>query len=242
MAPQKPFGPRKVHAAMMDDIDDMLAAEYAIGLLQNDEMHEVRLRTLYDREFALRVSAWEQYLVQLVDFIPVQPPSTLRAKILAEMFEEKPQVIPLWQRLGLWQAITGGALALSALLGLFLFQEAKHQTSSTVSASEIVSSTGDFRVLALLDKADNAVVLTQTLGGPSPGRVLEVWAHGPNQPARSLGLWLEGENARFMLPDEIADTLGELTLGVSEEAPGGSRIGSPSGRVFGTTNIPKSFW
>jgi anti-sigma-K factor RskA len=40
------------------------------------------------------------------------------------------------------------------------------------------------------------------------------------------------------LPPEIAAVRGTLTLGISEEPPGGSPTGRPSGRVFGTVDIP----
>jgi anti-sigma-K factor RskA len=40
------------------------------------------------------------------------------------------------------------------------------------------------------------------------------------------------------MPPTIAEVRGVLTLGVSEEPPGGSPTGSPSGRVFGTVDIP----
>ena len=39
------------------------------------------------------------------------------------------------------------------------------------------------------------------------------------------------------MPQTIAAVEGVLTLGVSEEPPGGSVTGSPSGRVFGNFSL-----
>ena len=104
-------------------------------------------------------------------------------------------------------------------------------------ATEIVSEAGDFRVAALIDTARGEVVLTRTGGGAPPGRILQVWAHGPGLPAQSVGLWPEGESVRLPLPAGIAAVDDVLTLGVSEEPPGGSPTGSPTGRVFGTVDV-----
>ena len=104
--------------------------------------------------------------------------------------------------------------------------------------AEIVAEAGDFRAVAVVDKSTNEVILTRTRGQAPPGRILQVWAHGEGAPAISVGLWPEGTSTRLPMPPTIAAVEGVLTLGVSEEPPGGSPTASPSGRVFGTVDIP----
>ena len=146
--------------------------------------------------------------------------------------------VPVWRRLGLWQALTGGAVAALFVLAVMVWQPGPQDRTGPLYTAEIVSDAGDFRVVAVVDKTRNEVILTRTAGAAPDGRILQVWAHGPDKPAQSVGLWPEGENVRLSLPPDIAAVQGTLTLGVSEEPPGGSLRGSPSGRVFGTVDIP----
>jgi anti-sigma-K factor RskA len=137
----------------------------------------------------------------------------------------------------LWQAATVGALALLALIVL-RDPVAVPPPQGPLYTAEIVSAEGDFRVVAVVDKTTNEIFLTRTAGAAPEGRILQVWAAGPGEPVMSVGLWPEGETVRLDLPPTIAAVQGVLTLGVSEEPPGGSPTGGPTGRIFGLTEIP----
>lgn len=219
------------------EIDDMLAAEYAMGLLSPEDLDAARRRAASDPAFARRIVEWEARLSQMADLDPVAPPAAAKAALLERLFPEAAPV-PLWRRLGLWQALTGGAVAATVALALLVSQPGAPDRSGPLYSAEIRSEAGDFRVVALVDKSRNEVILTRTAGAAPEGRILQVWAHGPDEPAQSVGLWPEGESVRLPLPTEIAAVQGTLTLGVSEEPVGGSLTGSPSGRVFGTVDIP----
>lgn len=219
------------------ETDEMLAAEYAIGLLVGTERDAARNRARTDPAFARRIVEWEAQLSEMVDLDPVTPPISAKTAIMGRLFPETTQV-PVWRRLGLWQALTGGAVAALFVLALMVWQPEPQDRTGPLYTAEIVSDAGDFRVVAVVDKSRNEVILTRTAGAAPDGRILQVWAHGPDEPAQSVGLWPEGENVRLPLPPDIAAVQGTLTLGVSEEPPGGSPGGSPSGRVFGTVDIP----
>jgi anti-sigma-K factor RskA len=219
------------------EIDDMLAAEYAMGLLSPEDLDTARRRAASDPAFARRIVEWEARLSQMADLDPVAPPAAAKAALLERLFPE-PAPVPVWRRLGLWQALTGGAVAAMVALALLVSQQGAPDPSGPLYSAEIISEAGDFRVVALVDKSRNEVILTRTTGAAPEGRILQVWAHGPDAPAQSVGLWPEGESVRLSLPTEIAAVQGTLTLGVSEEPVGGSLTGSPSGRVFGTVDIP----
>ncbi|WP_068304484.1 anti-sigma factor domain-containing protein [Pararhodobacter sp. CCB-MM2] len=219
--------------------DDMLAAEYAMGLLEGDERVAIRARVARDQEFAAKVTAWEAQLSQMADLEPIAAPAATRAALLARLFPAS-QRVPFWQRLGLWQALTGSVTAAALVLAVLVFQPDNGPIPSALYSAEIASIEGDFRVVALVDMQSDEVTLSRTAGAAPEGRILQVWAHGPDEPAQSVGLWPEGESVRLRLPAEIAAVQGVLTLGVSEEPPGGSLTGRPSGRVFGTVDIPLS--
>lgn len=220
-----------------DENDDVLAAEYAIGLLDAEACVAARSRANNDPSFAARVIAWEVRLSQMADLPPIEPPISLRKTLLQKVFSS-PATVPFWKRTGVWQALTGGAFAALLLLSVGLWQSVSPPQTGPLYTTQIVSDTGDFRVVAVVDMAQDEVLLTRTAGAAPQGRILQVWAHGPDEPAQSVGLWPAGDSIRLPLPPEIAAVTGTLTLGVSEEPPGGSLTGSPSGRVFGTSDIP----
>jgi|GEM_PF-3202656 anti-sigma-K factor RskA len=219
------------------DDDEMLAAEYAIGLLPADEMEAARRRALSDPVFSARIAEWQAVLSEIADFESVTPPVRAKTAIMHQLFPETARV-SVWRRLGLWQALAGGAVAATFVLAFILWQPGPTDQAGPLYTAEIMSQAGDFRVVAVVDKIRNEVILTRTAGAAPEGRILQVWAHGPDEPAQSVGLWPDGESIRLRLPPEIAMVQGTLTLGVSEEPIGGSVTGSPSGRVFGTVDIP----
>jgi len=216
---------------------DLLAAEYALGLASGDDLAKARRLAASDRAFARMVTQWEVRLAALTDDLaPQAPRPAVKKALLARVFSEQERV-PIWQRLWVWQM--AGALSL-ALLAVVLVTDLNQPSlpAGPLYTAQIVSEEGDFRVVAVVDKSTDEVFLTRTAGAAPEGRILQVWAHGEGAPAVSVGLWPEGDSVRLPMPEVIAAVDGVLTLGVSEEPPGGSPTGSPSGRVFGTVDIP----
>lgn len=223
-----------------DPDDDMLAAELALRVLTGDALAAAQRRAADDPAFARRVTDWEIRTAGLTDDLaPVPPRASTKAALLARIAPEAAR-LPLWARLRRWQALGAAGLAAAALVALVAVFLAGPVAppGGPLYAGEIVSAEGDFRVIAVVDKTADEVILTRTLGAAPAGRILQVWAHGPGEPAMSVGLWPEGSTVRLSLPAEIAAVEGVLTLGVSEEPVGGSPTGSPSGRVFGTVDLP----
>ena len=239
MAQTRADGVEGVHDAMSTTEfkdDDALAAEFALGLLEGDAAAEAARRVREDRDFAAKVTAWEMQFAEMAeDLDPVTPDPRSKLALMARMFPaDAPK--PLWQRVWVWQAASVMSLILLAVV--FVASTTAPPATGPLYSAEIVSDAGDFRVVALVDKRRDEIVLTRTAGAAPEGRILQVWAHGPGEPAESVGLWPEGETVRLSLPPRIAAVDGVLTIGVSEEPPGGSTTGSPSGRVFGTVDIP----
>lgn len=221
--------------------DDLLAAEFALGLSTGDDLAEAQRRLASDPAFAQAVVAWEARLANLTDDLPSdQPSAAAKQALMARVFPEPAPVLasaPFWQGARIWQAISAACVLALLVVGLNLFTPAP-DTPGPLFTAEIVAEAGDFRVVAVVDRSNNEVILTRTLGAAPEGRILQVWAHGPDAPAISVGLWPEGESIRLPLPSQIAAVTGVLTVGVSEEPIGGSPTGSPSGRVYGTTDFP----
>lgn len=220
-----------------EDDDDLLAAEYALGLLEGDDLETALRRLEFDPTFAEAVTGWEIRLAAMTEELaPVQPRPATKSALMARVAPE-PKAAPSAGLSWLWQAVSLFSVAVLVLV-LVVNPFGQQDADGPFYTAEIASAEGDFRVLAVVDKTRNEVILTRTAGAAPSGRILQVWAHGPGAPAESVGLWPEGETVRLAMPPNIAAVEGVLTLGVSEEPPGGSPTGSPSGRVFGTVDIP----
>ncbi len=220
------------------DDDNLLAAEYALGLLTGEEQADARRRIAADDAFMQAVTAWEIRFAELADEIaPETPSASAKRQLLARLFPE-PAPVRFWQKTWLWQAASAVCLLALAIFFIADFGD-QTGTDGPLYTAEIVAEAGDFRVIAVVDKTTNEVIMTKTEGTAPEGRILQVWAHGEGEPAISVGLWPDGDSVRLPMPPTIAEVRGVLTLGVSEEPPGGSPTGSPSGRVFGTVDIPR---
>ena len=216
--------------------DDDLAAEYALRLLSGDDLRQAQRRLAEEPAFVRLVAQWEARFATIADEVtPETPRPQLKRSLEARLFPT-PVKHPFWQKLWAWQAAT----ALSLLLAAFAFfgdLNPKPTSGDTLYTAEIISKEGDFRAVAVVDKSAKQVFITRTAGAAPTGRILQVWTHGPDEPAYSVGLWPEGDTVNLPMSDRMLAINGVLTLGISEEPPGGSPTGSPSGRVFGTVDI-----
>ena len=97
-----------VYVAMTDDMTpeelDGFAAEYALGLLEGDDLLRALEMLRTDVAFSLAVTAWETRLVALTDALePVTPSRTTKSALMNRIAPE-PQRASIWQRLWIWQA------------------------------------------------------------------------------------------------------------------------------------------
>lgn len=217
--------------------DDLIAAEYALGLLTGEELADAKRRLSRDADFVRSVAAWEARLAAMTeDLAPVAPSANVKSALLERVAPEGAKE-SFWKKLWIWQVASLASLILLAVV-MVADLGGPRPAIGPLYTAEIISEAGDFRVVAVVDKLTNEVTLARTAGAAPEGRILQVWAHGPGEPAESVGLWPVGDTIRLTMPANIAAVNDVLTIGVSEEPPGGSPTGSPSGRVFGTVDIP----
>ncbi len=220
----------------MTQDDTFMAAEYVLGLLDVSEHSAAQTRLRVDAGFSRAVADWEEYFAEMTaDIAPVAPSVQVKRALEQRLFSQP--ATPWWAGVGFWRGLSFASLALVAVLGWQAMTPVSDAAGPLYPAT-IASVEGDFRVVVVVDKSVNQITLTRTAGAAPAGRILQVWAHGENAPATSVGLWPEGDTVTLPLTPVIADVTGILTIGVSEEPPGGSVTGSPSGRVFGTVDIP----
>jgi anti-sigma-K factor RskA len=91
------------------------------------------------------------------------------------------------------------------------------------------------RVLAVYDGASDRLRITRTAGRPADGRAHELWAiAGDNAPV-SLGVMPADGSGAVTLPQGLAPQ--GLVLAISDEPPGGSPTGQPTGAVLAVGEV-----
>jgi anti-sigma-K factor RskA len=212
-----------------EDAFDALAAEYALGCLEGDDLRQAEQLLSDNPAFARAVAAWQTRLAPLAALVPAaSPPDGLWDRIDASTTPMKrDNVVPL-RRMRFWQASTAGALAIAASLAAFMILRPAPPTQIAVLAQ----MAGGTPVLLATAEPDGRLTIRPNgaIGIPS-GRDLELWAlaKGDSKP-RSLGV-LPASGRRM-----VASLAPDTQLLVSLEPQGGSPTGQPTGPVlFGGT-------
>lgn len=224
------------------DERDAAAGEYVLGTLSAEDHAQFVAALAGDPALRAAVYAWQDRLLALsAAAAPVAPRPQLWPRIDAALGAAAPRAAPVrprerapwWQRLSLWQGLSGVAVAASLVLAVLLVQRLAEPPAGA-------------RYLAVLqspdDKTTGWVVELQggTLrlvpvadAGPVPaGRSLQFWTKPPGAAGpTSLGLVRPGQTVELplsRLPGVGQQVLFEITL----EPEGGSTIGRPTGPIL----------
>src|ERR1700712_3619841 len=100
----------------MTDDDDILAAEFALGLLDRAESDAVLVRLQSDAVLSLRVAWWRDQLVPLVAEAETAPPDRVWTRIAAGL-PVNDNLPALMKR---WRALAFGATGIAAALAIFI--------------------------------------------------------------------------------------------------------------------------
>jgi anti-sigma-K factor RskA len=214
---------------------DALAAEYVAGTLRGRARH--RFEALLPSHPALQraVRDWQARLIPLTTSVPEVAPPARVWRGIEEQLWPAPAVQPWWQRLGLWQALSGTALAGVVGLGVMLNNPPPAQApvvvvlqatggDPAVAGSVVASFSGDGR--AVVARPLTRVAL-QT------DRVLELWWAPEKGAPTSLGL-IKADGTTVLSRGQLPGGLRGSRIdhmAVSVEPPGGSPIGKPTGPV-----------
>ncbi|SLN40147.1 anti-sigma factor [Roseisalinus antarcticus] len=213
-----------------DDDGIGLAAEYVLGLLSTEERAACDTRLETDPVFRAEVAFWAEQLATLAvaEVQPVAPPARLQARIERALFPDMARA--WWRRLGIVPSFVGAAAAAGLVwLSLSLGWIGGPQVPAVPTyQAELAAEDGSLVVRASV--TPEAVAVNVTAGGARTGRALELWLIAGEAAPVSLGLLPEAETALFSLPEGL-DIAGAL-LAVSDEPPGGSPTGAPTGDVL----------
>jgi anti-sigma-K factor RskA len=226
--------------------DDLLAAEYVLGVQTAEERAAVQRRAEESRQFAAVVEQWEQRLWPLAaDFPEVAPPTSVKARIDRLLFSAKASSVPakrggLWNSLAVWRTLALGALAgLLLVIALPFIDPATPDVPPRMVAS-LAAADSDVHYMAMFDGEKGEVGLSHISGAREQGHDFELWVIKGQQPPKSLGVVPEGSTARIPLPDNIVNAMetGDV-FAISLEPAGGSPTGTPTGVVVAAGGLTK---
>ncbi|MCT2558887.1 anti-sigma factor [Tsuneonella sp. YG55] len=216
--------------------DDRLAAEFAIGLLEGQDLLDARGRRASDPAFAKAVDWWEARLAPLLDTIPaVVPPEYLLARISAAMADTPDggaEVVRLRQRVRFWQrgAAAGAIAASAALAALVLTPQNRTPADVPVRAASapLVASIpiGDSALrLGVTYLPDRKELLVSASGLASDGvHDHELWLVPDGGGAlRSLGVVQPGRERRVSLDPATAALIHDGSAMVLTREPLGGK-------------------
>src|SRR5579863_6199975 len=178
--------------------DDVLAAEFVLGVLNETERRAAQLRRQADPAFAARIAAWERRLAPwLSDIAPAHVPEELWPRLCRGLGWRDTAATPsLWSSLALWRSVA--ALATVAALAIWLTRPPAHlaSTAAVPRAPEAVAAPittlshadGTPGWLASVDRTRGTVLMVPVPAPPDvQGRVPELWIIPAGQAPRSLG-------------------------------------------------------
>ena len=225
-----------------DEEQDLLAAEYALGLLEGSELRQARQLVLASPQFAHAVRTWEFTLAAIGGEPPEQtPPDGLWARIeqFAQNRGEHGVVLELRQRLRVWRGISLAAVATAAALVLFVAFPLTTDPAPAIKGNQNVllaslssPETNTF-VSAAFDPNRQSLTITPGELAEASGHQHELWIIPPNGTPVPVGLLTSSKPQRLKIRSDIVPHFrGLSTLAVSVEPMGGSPTGQPTGPVI----------
>jgi anti-sigma-K factor RskA len=222
----------------------IVAAEYALGVLEGAELAEARRRRLADPDFAQQVEAWEAELARLaMAAAPVAPPPAVWPRIEARLDGEggADSIVALRLRrsVAIWRGATAAAAGVAAcLLVALAWPRPVPATAPVLTARLSATGKGPAVFVALYDPERRAIVLTPADVAAAPGRSPELWLIPAGGKPIALGV------ADFAGSVQLASThsaagLSAGALAVSIEPAGGSPTGQPTGPVIATGQLSR---
>ncbi|GAC1337729.1 MAG: anti-sigma factor [Acetobacteraceae bacterium] len=211
---------------------DLLAAEYVLGVLAPEQVRALEALALQDPALATSIAEWEQRLAPLAGLVPREPPPptlwrrlALATGIDSVIADRARPRYRAWRSPGLWRATTVASLALAASLAFLLLSRPVPLGQPMLAALAPAGAPGAM-FLVRVDADGHAVIVASGNPTPPSGKAFELWAlsAGATAPS-SLGV-LPETGRQLVVPNRPG-----TQLLVSQEPPGGSPTGLPTGPV-----------
>lgn len=223
--------------------DELLAAEYVLGVLEAPERLAVEARIAADPAFTVLISAWQRRLAPLAwGLPPVEVPARVWTALqvrLGWISAAAEANTDYGRRLRFWRWSAG--IAATAALALLAVDLVPHRPPPTVSESQaaksvttLVRDDGSAGWLATVDPSRGSVLMVPVPSAPdAQGRAAELWLIPPGQAPRSLGAVSFSRAHTVEVPRALrADLTGNAVLAITLEPPSGIPHAKPTGPII----------
>ncbi len=231
-----------------DNDRELLAAEYALGVLEAAERVQAEALVLRDRDFARMVDEWHERLSPMLAEVAAEEPSpdlwSRLNQALDQHVPRKTNVISLERRLTLWRSYaavaTAAAAALLLVVGLDRMQTLPVEQPASLHPRPmlVANVAAEDRLAAFVvtfDPNRGNLLVTPAVVLPAPGHDHELWVIPASGTPRSLGLVASNSPHSLKVPAALLPELRrDATLAISVEPVGGSPTGQPTGPVVAT--------
>ena len=222
--------------------DDLLAAEYVLGVLPADERQIASRRIDTETAFARLVDAWEIHFAPMAAaYAAVEPPASVKVAIDRRLFASTASTSPapggsLWTSLAFWRGLAAAAIAALAVYVALPYVNPPVQPPRLVAS--LAADNSNVKYLAVYDAARHEVGLSLVSGDHGAGKDFELWMiEGKNAPV-SMGVIPAGQTARMAVTPAVQQKLAQgAVLAVSLEPAGGSPTGQPTGPVVAAGDL-----
>ena len=222
--------------------DRVLAAEYALGLLSAEERAQFEARLDSDADLRAEVVAWDEHFASVIldEIDPVDPSPQVAKRLQTILF--KPEKQSFWQQI--WPYGLGGVAAalvlwLTISTGVLIPDDTGLQPDLVAELAATPDGEG-LVIRAAVDTTRGAVEVVRAAGAPPEGRVFELWLIAGDAAPVSLGLLDEGNSTLIDLPQDLVALLPGALLAISDERPGASPTGAPTGAVRAAGSLTSS--
>jgi anti-sigma-K factor RskA len=228
---------------------DVLAAEFAMGVLEGGERRAAEALAAADPEFRAAVARWTGRLAPMLDEVPAAaPPEGLWRRIEARIAPPASNVVALHRKVTLWRAWSAAATAIAASLALILVtRPAPPRPEATAPAPTLVAmmraEDSPARLIATYDPATRRLIVAAAAGmAPAAGHAHELWlipaVGGKPHP---MGIVSATAPNRMDVPMTMAREVTEgATFAISVEPPSGSPTGLPTGPVIASGKLSRA--
>lgn len=220
----------------MTDDDDILAAEFALGLLDEAEGDAVQRRAATDAVLSLRIAWWRDQLAPLAREVETPPSEGLWPRIAGQLAVND----NVSTALGRWRAAAVAAMSVAAALIIFIGVRPDAPVPVVKQPAPMIAAlsgeTGSV-VAVSYDATSGRLTVAPTTLDPGKGDA-ELWIIPEDGKPRSLGLIDAARpHGSIVATGERAFVHPGATFAISLEPKGGAPNGAPTGPVVATGRI-----
>lgn len=214
--------------------DEVLAGEYVLGVLSENDRRKVEARMVLDSAFAAIVGRWQENLSSMnEEFGEETPPAWIYPRIEQRLYgSSAPKASPgIWQSLAFWRGLTAVSLLVVAAVVVSRL-DFQPRSGGTLSAS-LVGEGNAVSYSSSYDPGTGLFRMMPVAAGPEKEKSLELWLIQGSNPAVSLGVLPQTGEGELMVPAKWRDKIREGDLfAISLETFGGSPTGKAQGPVL----------